>query len=92
LTFNIAEIQPVSYGTYQYPDWAISIGWIIGLSYLVPIVIYMVIALWKEEGNLLQVGQNSYLCKYKAKQMHVFIVCLQMYCRYRSGYQEGGSH
>jgi hypothetical protein len=40
LTFNMSQLKPVSYGTYQYPLWAILIGWIIGMASVVPILIH----------------------------------------------------
>lgn len=55
LTFNMSQLKPVSYGTYQYPIWAILIGWIIGMASVVPIPIQAVIGLCKSNGSLLQV-------------------------------------
>ncbi|XP_071126481.1 sodium- and chloride-dependent glycine transporter 2-like isoform X3 [Mytilus edulis] len=54
LVFNMTQITPVSYGTYQYPQWAIAVGWIIGMISVIPIPIYMVVDLWDANGTLLQ--------------------------------------
>ncbi|CAC5408977.1 Sodium- and chloride-dependent neutral and basic amino acid transporter B(0+),Sodium- and chloride-dependent taurine transporter,Sodium-dependent noradrenaline transporter,Sodium-dependent proline transporter,Sodium-and chloride-dependent glycine transporter 1,Creatine transporter,Sodium- and chloride-dependent GABA transporter 3,Sodium- and chloride-dependent betaine transporter,Sodium- and chloride-dependent GABA transporter 2,Sodium-dependent dopamine transporter,Sodium- and chloride-dependent GABA tran len=54
LVFNMTQITPVSYGTYQYPQWAIAVGWIIGMLSVIPIPIYMVIDLWNANGTVLQ--------------------------------------
>ncbi|XP_076070507.1 sodium- and chloride-dependent glycine transporter 2-like isoform X2 [Mytilus galloprovincialis] len=54
LVFNMTQITPVSYGTYQYPQWSIAVGWIIGMISVIPIPIYMVVDLWDANGTLLQ--------------------------------------
>ncbi|CAG2201373.1 GLYT [Mytilus edulis] len=54
LVFNMTQITPVSYGTYQYPQWAIAAGWIIGMISVIPIPIHMVIDLWNANGTILQ--------------------------------------
>jgi hypothetical protein len=46
LTFNMSQLKPVSYGTYQYPLWAILIGWIIGMTSVVPIPIQAMLYVW----------------------------------------------
>lgn len=62
LVFNMTQITPVSYGTYQYPQWAIAVGWIIGMISVIPIPIYMVVDLWDANGTLLQVIPIVYEC------------------------------
>lgn len=50
--FSVTQLKPVSYGDYQYPDWAIAIGWLLGLASILPLPTYMVIAVLQKEGSL----------------------------------------
>lgn len=53
--FSVTQLKPVSYGDYQYPSWAIVLGWMLGLVSLVPIPVCMIIAIYKSnEGTILQ--------------------------------------
>ncbi|XP_076446150.1 sodium-dependent proline transporter-like isoform X2 [Babylonia areolata] len=52
--FSVSQLAPVSYGTYQYPTWAIIFGWMLGLCSLLPLPIVMIISIAKEKGTLWQ--------------------------------------
>lgn len=92
LTFNMSQLKPVSYGAYQYPLWAILIGWIIGMTSVVPIPIQAVIGLCKSNGSLLQVRLNLHcghwthftLC-YTSNMWHLGRpICFQQYVSLRT--------
>ncbi|XP_062570938.1 sodium- and chloride-dependent glycine transporter 1-like [Saccostrea cucullata] len=52
--FSVTQLSPVTYGDYEYPDGAIVFGWMLGLVSLVPVPVCALIAILREEGNLLQ--------------------------------------
>ncbi|CAG2254306.1 GLYT [Mytilus edulis] len=54
LVFNMTQLQPVSYNHYQYPSYAIVIGWVIGMVSVAPIPLYMIKAIACAEGSLQQ--------------------------------------
>ncbi|XP_052076409.1 sodium- and chloride-dependent glycine transporter 2-like [Mytilus californianus] len=54
LVFNMTQLQPVSYNTYQYPSYAIVIGWVVGMVSVVPIPLYMIKAVACAEGTIQQ--------------------------------------
>ena len=64
LIFNMTQIKPVSYGSYQYPAWAITVGWIIGMASVLPIPLYMVMVILKSDGSLMQVKFDTMLLKH----------------------------
>ncbi|KAL8617159.1 hypothetical protein ACOMHN_014329 [Nucella lapillus] len=51
-SFSVSQLAPVTYGTYQYPTWAIIFGWMLGLCSLLPLPIVMVISVCREQGTL----------------------------------------
>lgn len=53
-SFSVSQLAPVSYGSYQYPTWAIIFGWMLGLCSLLPLPIVMVISILKEKGPFWQ--------------------------------------
>lgn len=53
--FSVIQLKPVSYGDYQYPSWAIALGWLLGLASILPLPTYMIISLLKTEGSLQEV-------------------------------------
>lgn len=57
--FSVSQMSPVTYGTYQYPTWAILFGWFLGLCSLLPVPICAVIQIVKAEGTLKQVHKHS---------------------------------
>lgn len=67
LVFNMTQLQPVSYNHYQYPSYAIVIGWVIGMVTVAPIPLYMIKAIACAEGSLQQV------ITYKNKLLEVVV-------------------
>ncbi|XP_066964111.1 uncharacterized protein [Macrobrachium rosenbergii] len=51
--FSIVDYKRPTYnnGEYQFPDWAVGMGWVIASLSIVPIPIFAVIAVWKAEGT-----------------------------------------
>ena len=47
--------KPVSYDKYEYPGWAVAIGWFFALCSIVPLPLVAVIKILQEEGPLIQV-------------------------------------
>jgi solute carrier family 6 amino acid transporter-like protein 5/7/9/14 len=54
--YNCIGFSKPSYGKYQYPDWAISIAWIVPLISMIQLPIHAVVGIVREKGGLLQVG------------------------------------
>lgn len=56
LVFTVIQYRPISYNTYVYPTWAITIGFLMALSSVICIPIYAVYCILRSEGDsLLQV-------------------------------------
>lgn len=51
--FSVTHLKPVSYGDYQYPQWAIVIGWLVGLASIVPLPLYMIYSIMQTQGNFI---------------------------------------
>lgn len=57
LVFTVIQYRPITYNTYVYPSWAITIGFLMALSSVICIPIYAVYCVLRSEGDsLLQVG------------------------------------
>lgn len=57
LAFTVIQYKPITYNTYIYPAWAISIGFLMALSSVICIPVYAVFHVLRSEGDsLLQVG------------------------------------
>jgi len=52
LGFSIVIHTPVTYGDYEYPNWAIGIGWIYALVSIVPLPLIAIIKICQEKGSL----------------------------------------
>ena len=52
--FSVVFLAPVALGDYEYPFWAIILGWIFGMCSLVPIPLIMVISITNNDGSFLQ--------------------------------------
>ncbi|ESO88414.1 hypothetical protein LOTGIDRAFT_219163 [Lottia gigantea] len=52
--FSVITLKPVTYGDYEYPPWAIGLGWSVGLVSLIPIPLCMVVQIYNEKGPILQ--------------------------------------
>lgn len=57
--FTLVHHKPVTYGDYTYPDWAISIGWIVAVFSLLPIPIGVVYTIWTGDGTIGQRVRHS---------------------------------
>ncbi|XP_046557636.1 sodium- and chloride-dependent glycine transporter 2-like [Haliotis rubra] len=54
LIFTFTQYEPPTYGKYVYPYYTTVIGWFIAALPLIPFFVMMVVAVKKQEGNLLQ--------------------------------------
>ncbi|XP_071125826.1 sodium- and chloride-dependent glycine transporter 1-like [Mytilus edulis] len=52
--FSVIQLKPVSYGDYQYPDWAIAAGWMLGLASILPLPAYALFGILTTDGTLIQ--------------------------------------
>ncbi|XP_042320542.1 sodium- and chloride-dependent glycine transporter 1 isoform X1 [Sceloporus undulatus] len=60
LVFTVIQYRPISYNTYVYPTWAITIGFFMALSSVICIPIYAVLCIMRSEGDsLLQRLKNA---------------------------------
>ncbi|XP_078602411.1 sodium-dependent proline transporter-like isoform X2 [Branchiostoma floridae x Branchiostoma japonicum] len=54
LIFNLVQFNPVTYGDYEYPNWAEIMGLLMGLSSCLLIPIVAVIQVCRQKGSLLE--------------------------------------
>ncbi|XP_053107092.1 sodium- and chloride-dependent glycine transporter 1 isoform X4 [Hemicordylus capensis] len=60
LVFTVIQYRPITYSTYVYPAWAITIGFLMALSSVICIPIYAVFCILRSEGDsLLQRLKNA---------------------------------
>ncbi|XP_076446876.1 sodium- and chloride-dependent glycine transporter 1-like [Babylonia areolata] len=52
--FSVVTLGPVTYGDYHYPEWAIAMGWSIGVCSIIPIPAYAIYKVCSTEGPLFQ--------------------------------------
>ena len=56
LIFTVIQYQPITYNHYQYPGWAVAIGFLLALSSVICIPLYALFQLCRTDGDtLLQV-------------------------------------
>lgn len=56
LVFTVIQYQPITYNHYQYPGWAVAIGFLMALSSVICIPLYALFQLCRTDGDtLLQV-------------------------------------
>lgn len=56
LIFTVIQYQPITYNHYQYPGWAVAIGFLMALSSVICIPLYALFQLCRTDGDtLLQV-------------------------------------
>lgn len=54
--FSLVKYKPLTYNkVYEYPDWAIGLGWCLALSSMICIPMVMVIKILQSEGPLIEV-------------------------------------
>ena len=54
--FTAVLHSPVTYGDYQYPPWAIGLGWVFAICSIVPLPGFAIYSLLTTRGPLMQVG------------------------------------
>ncbi|XP_054836618.1 sodium- and chloride-dependent glycine transporter 1 [Eublepharis macularius] len=60
LVFTVIQYRPISYNTYVYPTWAVTIGFLMALSSVICIPVYAVFCVLRSEGDsLLQRLKNA---------------------------------
>ncbi|XP_064622840.1 sodium-dependent proline transporter-like [Lineus longissimus] len=52
--YNCIGFSKPSYGNYQYPNWAITIAWLVPLVSMIQLPIHAIIGIAKEKGSLLK--------------------------------------
>ncbi|XP_070554247.1 sodium-dependent proline transporter-like [Ptychodera flava] len=52
MIFSFVKYSPASYGDYEFPGWAEAVGWILAASSMVTLPVFMVVAVLKGEGSL----------------------------------------
>lgn len=58
--FSLVKYKPLTYNkVYEYPDWAIGLGWCLALSSMICIPMVMVIKILQSEGPLIEVSDVS---------------------------------
>uniref|UniRef100_A0A3Q3M7T1 Transporter n=1 Tax=Mastacembelus armatus TaxID=205130 RepID=A0A3Q3M7T1_9TELE len=56
--FSLVKYKPLTYNkVYEYPDWAIGLGWCLALSSMICIPMVMVIKILQSEGPLIELMQ-----------------------------------
>ncbi|ELT92641.1 hypothetical protein CAPTEDRAFT_140091, partial [Capitella teleta] len=58
LVFSSFQMGAPTYGDYEYPSWAVGIGWAVAMCSIIPIPGYMILAICREEGPLLKRVRN----------------------------------
>ena len=58
--YNLLALKAPYYGDYTFPVWSVAVGYVIALSSFIPIPLYMVICLLKEQGSLREVIWHHY--------------------------------
>uniref|UniRef100_A0A672HX98 Transporter n=1 Tax=Salarias fasciatus TaxID=181472 RepID=A0A672HX98_SALFA len=59
--FSLVKYKPLTYNkVYQYPDWAIGIGWTLALASMICIPMVVVIKIIRSDGPLIEVSANRY--------------------------------
>lgn len=55
--FSLVKYKPLTYNkVYEYPDWAIGIGWTLALASMICIPMVVVIKIIRSDGPLIEVG------------------------------------
>jgi len=54
LLFSIVVHTPVSYGEYQYPGWAVGVGWFFALCSIAPLPLVAIVKILMEEGTFIE--------------------------------------
>lgn len=55
--FSLVKYRPLTYNkVYEYPDWAIALGWTLALASMICIPMVVVIKIIQSDGPLIEVG------------------------------------
>lgn len=55
--FSLVKYKPLTYNkVYEYPDWAIALGWTLALASMICIPMVVVIKIIQSDGPLIEVG------------------------------------
>uniref|UniRef100_A0A8C9XJY2 Sodium- and chloride-dependent taurine transporter n=1 Tax=Sander lucioperca TaxID=283035 RepID=A0A8C9XJY2_SANLU len=58
--FSLVKYKPLTYNkVYEYPDWAIGIGWTLALTSMICIPMVVVIKIIRSDGPLIEVGGGA---------------------------------
>lgn len=58
--FSLVKYKPLTYNkVYEYPDWAIGLGWFLALSSMICIPMVMVIKILQSEGPLIEASRPN---------------------------------
>lgn len=58
--FSLVKYKPLTYNkVYEYPDWAIALGWTLALASMICIPMVVVIKIIQSDGPLIEVGGPS---------------------------------
>lgn len=56
--FSLVKYKPLTYNkVYEYPDWAVGIGWTLALTSMICIPMVVVIKIIRSDGPLIEVGR-----------------------------------
>lgn len=53
LIFTVIQYQPIKYNHYQYPGWAVAVGFLMALSSVICIPLYALFKLCRTDGDSL---------------------------------------
>uniref|UniRef100_A0A8C7YX40 Transporter n=1 Tax=Oryzias sinensis TaxID=183150 RepID=A0A8C7YX40_9TELE len=74
--FSLVKYKPLTYNkVYQYPDWAVGIGWTLALASMICIPMVVVIKIIQSDGPLIEV--DSCLPQSTRGQYKCFLICNQ---------------
>ena len=59
VVYNAVTLTTPSYGDYQYPSWAVALGFVVAFSSIIPIPICLIYEVTNAKGPLLKVCLKS---------------------------------
>lgn len=73
--FSLVKYKPLTYNkVYEYPDWAIGLGWCLALSSMICIPMVMVIKILQSEGPLIEVRRVMRFLTCKSTKASRFLI------------------
>lgn len=62
--FSLVKYKPLTYNKiYEYPDWAVALGWTLALASMICIPMVVVIKIIRSDGPLIEVGGATLLAR-----------------------------